>query len=104
MTYNHCFTDTWQKIQLQRREAYIKGLASASTVNVQEYNKAKNADETKRYINPTIFQEQLDLPFEQNMDKFSAQQALNLLHSVIKVRLLCSFENSNPPSNGSHPV
>ncbi|KLJ05991.1 hypothetical protein EMPG_10604 [Blastomyces silverae] len=78
ITYNHYFTDTWQKAQEERATRHIQSLAQEATVNVSEKTWTGGPGyETKRYIDPTVFDNKLGQAIEGDMDKFSAEQALD---------------------------
>ncbi|PGH20399.1 hypothetical protein AJ80_03544 [Polytolypa hystricis UAMH7299] len=76
MTYNHYFTDTLQKIQHKRFARDVEQLAEDATVRIEEKICYKEY-EKKNYINPTTFHDKLHGVIEQDMDTFSAEQALD---------------------------
>ncbi|KAJ5409012.1 Dynamin family protein [Penicillium cosmopolitanum] len=74
MTYNHYFTDKWQNIKQQRLHTIVKDSANAATVTVREKGYGN-----REYISSEMFHRKIDNHLEQNMDKYSAQQALDVL-------------------------
>ncbi|OJD20567.1 hypothetical protein ACJ73_08097 [Blastomyces percursus] len=78
ITYNHYFTDTWQKMQEERAIRHIRSLAQEATVDVSEKTWTGGPGyQTKKYIDPTSFDNKLGQTIQQDMDKFSAEQALD---------------------------
>ncbi|OAX78078.1 hypothetical protein ACJ72_07618 [Emergomyces africanus] len=78
ITYNHYFTDTWQKIQQERSTRNIEEQAKEATVTISPQTWSGGPDfEKKQYIDPTTFNRKLRQVTERDMDKFCAEQALD---------------------------
>ncbi|KAM5465039.1 hypothetical protein MauCBS54593_006672 [Microsporum audouinii] len=85
ITYNHYFTDTLQKIQGRRSVSDLENIAEESTVTVSEKTFVGGAGYTnKNYIEPATFRAKLANAVEENMDRFSAEQALDTLDAYYK--------------------
>nr|KMM69066.1 VPS1/SPO15 protein [Coccidioides posadasii RMSCC 3488] len=78
ITYNHYFTDTLQKVQ---RKQLLKGVKEASgeaTVVVDQKTWTRSPKyEKKSYIDPDTFHGKLPNSIERDMDKVSAEAALD---------------------------
>ncbi|KAI1941147.1 hypothetical protein LOZ66_001655 [Ophidiomyces ophidiicola] len=85
ITYNHYFTDSLQKANQESYAAGIQTLAKKATINVNEMTwTSGKAYETKGYVDPIILNEILPQAVKQNMDKFSAEQAVNASNAYYK--------------------
>ncbi|RDI85785.1 hypothetical protein Vi05172_g4091 [Venturia inaequalis] len=88
ITYNHYFTDTFQKIQQERYSSQIMKLTQQATVSVQKKTwLAGPGFEDKTYIDPEALQQGLKRTIEQDMTKFSAEQALDAHEAYYKDEL-----------------
>lgn len=86
ITYNHYFTDTVQKLQQKRLLCSVEKLAEEATVKVDEKTWMGGPEyETKRFIHPDRFHKRLPKVIERDMDKFSAEQALDAHDVYYKV-------------------
>ena len=97
ITYNHHFTDTLQKIQNDRHGKRIAQLTKEATVNVNEklsYHAKNHEFVEKQYVDPNAILQKHQGTIEQNMDKVSAEQALDAHNAYYKVSL-------HPPPNCS---
>lgn len=82
ITYNHYFTDTLQKSQQERSARSIRELAEKKTVSFA----AIKGGVQKQYIDAESFNEGLSqATVEKDMDKFSAEQALDAHDAYYKV-------------------
>jgi hypothetical protein len=75
MTYNHYFTT---KIQDQRKSNFAQILSNvAKTAQVSRTKEEAGGAKTETYIDPIKLEKNMHNGIEQNMDKFSAEDALN---------------------------
>lgn len=74
MTYNHYFTSRMQDQRKSKMAQILSGVAKAAQVSW-----AKDGDENKieTYIDPAKLETDMHAGIEQNMDKFSAEDALD---------------------------
>ncbi|PGG98765.1 hypothetical protein GX51_06624 [Blastomyces parvus] len=78
ITYNHYFTDTWQKLQEERATRHAQNLTQKAVVETRQKSGTSGAgNETDKYFDPKIFIKSLGTAIERDMDKFSAEQALD---------------------------
>ncbi|KAL4890285.1 hypothetical protein BDV59DRAFT_204470 [Aspergillus ambiguus] len=78
ITYNHYVTDAIQKVQHERLSRRMRMLTPEAMVEVDQYPWASGAAyERKTYIHPDHLDDILTRTVEPDMDKFSAQQALD---------------------------
>ena len=86
ITYNHYFTDTLQKIQRERYSRMIMELTKEATVTVSEKTFTGGPGyEPRRYIHPELLKQQLGCTINKDMDRFSAEQALDAHDAYYKV-------------------
>lgn len=87
MTYNHYFTTTLQKQRKRKHEKFTEDAVKTSET-VMYYNNKHNT-----HFNPVLMKEVMSKSIEQNMDKFSSEEALDNQRAYYKVRsLLCWYE------------
>ena len=72
ITYNHYFTDTLQKIQRDKFNYEIKQLVASAKEEVHTRHEG-----SQLWINPSTLSNGINARIEQDMDKFSADQALD---------------------------
>jgi hypothetical protein len=89
ITYNHYFTTTLQKMQRKRYKTQLKAAADGATVTIN----AGGVSSTGRYIDPNKLHTSMDRQIELDMDKFSAEQALDAQAAYYKV--CSSFNNTD---------
>ncbi|KMU90539.1 interferon-induced GTP-binding protein Mx1 [Coccidioides immitis H538.4] len=78
ITYNHYFTDTLQKAQYELFSAGIKEISQKATVEIDEKTwSGGRGYEKKSYVEPGLFRGMLNQLLERDMDRFSAEQAVN---------------------------
>lgn len=78
ITYNHYYTTTIQKIKSKKYNAAVTRATDAAKVNVYEKTHAAGPGYREvEYINPSMFQASLDKSFEQDMDRYSAEEAFD---------------------------
>jgi hypothetical protein len=80
-TYNHYFTTTLQKMHRDKYEKQLNEATGAAKVKV--WNTAGTASTT--YLQPETFRSTMDKSIELDMDKFSAEQALDVQAAFYKV-------------------
>jgi hypothetical protein len=86
LTYNHYFTDTLQKVQQERSARRIMKIADEAKVEVNQKTWAAGPGyEPRGYIHPETLQEKLSEAIERDMDKYSAEQALDAHDAFYKV-------------------
>jgi hypothetical protein len=87
MTYNHYYTTTIQKIRQEKYGGALIRLSGEAEVSVERKNYLPGPGyTTQKYIDPQKLREQVDGYIEQNMDKFSAEEALDCHLAYYKVR------------------
>ncbi|KAI1905785.1 hypothetical protein LOZ65_006927, partial [Ophidiomyces ophidiicola] len=85
ITYNHYFTDSLQKANQESYTAGIQTLAKKATIDVDEKTWTSGKGyETKGYVDPIILNGILPQAVKQDMDKFSAEQAVNARNAYYK--------------------
>jgi hypothetical protein len=82
MTYNHYFTTTLQKQRKRKHEKFTEDAVKTSET-VMYYNNKQNT-----HFNPALMKEAMSKSIEQNMDKFSSEEALDNQRAYYKVRSL----------------
>ncbi|KAK2738651.1 hypothetical protein FQN57_006969 [Myotisia sp. PD_48] len=82
----HYFTDAIQKVQRERLSIITKEEIDNATEEVEAWTGGPGY-EKKTYLKPAALSQLLDRPIEQNMDNFSAQQALDAHDSFYKAEL-----------------
>ncbi|KAF1925405.1 GTP-binding protein [Didymella exigua CBS 183.55] len=82
-TYNHYFTDTIQKIRQRKHQKAYKDAEQASEVIVRSHGAA----EYKTYADKDKLQDALNNAIEKDMDRFSAQEALDTQRAYYKDEL-----------------
>jgi hypothetical protein len=88
ITYNHYFTDTFQKIQQKRyTQQLMKRTEDAILTVVEKTFTAGPGFVEKLYIDPTVLEQGLKQTIEQHMETFAAEQALDAYHAYYKVKL-----------------
>ena len=93
MTYNHYYTTTIQKIRQEKYGNALIKLADGAEVSVERKNYLPGPGyTTQKYIDPKLLREQVDSHIEQNMDKFSAEEALDCHIAYYKVRETLELE------------
>jgi hypothetical protein len=86
ITYNHYFTDALQKTQQERYTRRLSKLSQEATVSVsQKTFTGGSGYEQREYIKPEAFKQALDRTTEKDMDRFSAEQALDAYDAYYKV-------------------
>jgi len=97
ITYNHYFSDTLQKRQQERSSNSISRLTHEATVSVmQKTYTGGSGYEQKNFIDPALLQQALNRATEKDMDRFSAEQALDAHDAYYKVyRSLCSLRSAD---------
>ena len=81
-TYNHYFTMTLQKMQ---RDKYGKQLTEATNAaKVTAYTQTNMKVLSNTYLNPDVFRSTMDKSVELDMDKYSAEQALDVQAAFYK--------------------
>ena len=88
MTYNHYFTDT---IQNNRKERYIRMMtdaASRATVSIPEKTTPQGGGfEMRKYVSPSMLSSEANRIIERDMERYSAEQALDAHEAYYKVSL-----------------
>jgi hypothetical protein len=87
ITYNHYFTDTLQKMQRDKYAAWVDEAMKTSGFEA-EFNLGEFDDKSNSLIDRSKLQKAMDESLEQNMDRWSAEQALDAQTAYYKVTSL----------------
>ncbi|KAK6531816.1 hypothetical protein TWF694_002983 [Orbilia ellipsospora] len=86
ITYNHYYTTTIQKLRQLKYQGQVDQIAIAATVNIIE--RLNNTNYDKEYISPKLFkQKAANFKVQQDMDKFSAEDALDCEQAIYKCEM-----------------
>ncbi len=86
ITYNHYYTTTIQRMRQKPHEKAIMRIVEGATVQVQEKTwTAGSGFTSKKYVNPQTLQDAVTKQIEPDMDRFSAEEALNAEMAYYKV-------------------
>lgn len=89
ITYNHYYTTTIQKLRYKRYGVDFMNLSKKAMVSVNEKTWTAGAGYvSKQYIDPKALQNVIDNSIQQDMDAFSAEEALESEMAYYKVSLL----------------
>ncbi|OMP88536.1 Interferon-induced GTP-binding protein MxB [Diplodia seriata] len=84
MTYNHYYTDMIQKLRHQKLMARAKSITDSTSYHI----KGSTVDSIVRVVNPETWLDTLNKQsIEQDMDKFTAEEALDSLMALYKDKL-----------------
>ena len=100
-TYNHYYTTTIQKL---RKRKYTEALCQASEkpqtgISSIGFAKYANKSESSNHIDPNELEKNVEVTMELNMDKFSAEEALDSEIAYYKVRPHFNFPSHKIPTN-----
>jgi hypothetical protein len=89
ITYNHYFTDSLQKMQRNKHAAWVNEAMKVGEED--EFSFDQSDDKLNRLIDRSKLQKAMDESLEQNMDRWSAEQALDAQTAYYKVTALTHF-------------